>query len=152
MRAHKHVLSEHRHFNICIFALVHVPAKYDSSQVPLSFVFVWGMIRLCNFFFKVFFLYFFVFCIFKLFFPKLYFIKKRQTKYKKKKSFPVLLVESFLLIKGDGQLDRHTDKSVGLSTQTTDVKKKWNSFFYVTLHAWSKVTTAVFFIFYTEQF
>lgn len=98
--------------SICISELSHVPAKYDSpSQVPLSFVSceVWWDCFSFSFFL------FLYFCciIFLLFYSKVEFHKKTNKQNIKKPFFSSCFVGcKFLLIKGDGQLDRRTDKQV----------------------------------------
>lgn len=116
--------------------------------LPSSFEFcvMWGMMRLFQFFL---FLHFccIIFSCLVLFSPKLYSIKK-QTKYKKRKKcfFSCFVGFKFLLIKGDGQLDRHTDKQISwlINTNYRCEKNKWRIFLLHCTHG-QKVTTAVFF-------
>lgn len=124
--------------------------------LPSSFEFcvVWGMTRLFLFFFL-----FFVFSVsvalfflFRFFFsPKSYFIKKK-TKYKKE--IPVLLVCKFLLIKGDGQLNRHTDKQISWLINTNYRCEKEVKYFlcYTARMVKKWLQLFFFFLFYTEQF
>lgn len=110
------------------------------------------MTRLCFSFFCFFFCIFsfccVIFFLFVFFFPpKMYFIKKKKKKeqniYKKRNSWVFfLLVVNFLLIKGDGQLDRHTDKQISWLTNTNYRREKEVK--YVTLHTWSKSDNSCF--------
>lgn len=86
------------------------------NMTPPKFLWVLCCVRydkIVSVFFSFFFLYFqfllHYFSCLGIFFSKVVFHKK-ETKYKKE--IPVLLVCKFLLIKGDGQLDRHTDKQI----------------------------------------
>lgn len=124
----------------------------------IEFRVVWGMTRLCYFFFFfcIFLCNIFV-CVF-LFSLKLYFIKKKERKYKKekKKNQSCFVGWKFLLIKGDGQLDRHTDEQISWLINTIyRCKKKKRSEIFSMLHCTHMVKKWLqlyFFIFYTEQF
>lgn len=78
----------------------------------------------------------------------MYFIKKKRNKIYIKKEIPgfFLLVVNFLLIKGDGQLDRHRhrdrDKQISWLTNTNYRREKEVK--YVTLHTWSKSDNSCF--------
>lgn len=100
--------------------------------------------------------YFFSICVF--FLPKLYFHKKRKQNIKKKENscfffcsfFKVFSIVGckFLLIKGDGQLDRHTDKQISWLINTKNYRCEKRSEIFSMLHCThgQKVTTAVFFL------
>lgn len=134
-----------------------MPAKYDSSQVPLSFVLceVWQDCFSFFFFFFSFFSYFqFVLHYFSclgFFFSKVVFHKK-ETKYKKRNSCFVGC--KFLLIKGDGQLDRHTDKQISWLINTNYRCEKEVKYFLCYTARMVKKWLQLFFFsfFYTEQF
>lgn len=72
-------------------------------------------------------------------------LKKKGTKYIKKE-IPgfFLLVVNFLLIKGDGQLDRHGDRDKQISWLTNTNYRREKEVKYVTLHTWSKSDNSCF--------
>lgn len=76
----------------------------------------------------------------------MYFIKKKkeQNIYKKRNSWVFLLVVNFLLIKGDGQLDRHRDRDKQISWLTNTNYRREKEVKYVTLHTWSKSDNSCF--------
>lgn len=89
-----------------------------------------------------------IFFLFVFFFfpPKMYFIKKKRNKIYIKKEIPgfFLLVVNFLLIKGDGQLDRHGDRDKQISWLTNTNYRREKEVKYVTLHTWSKSDNSCF--------
>lgn len=89
--------------------------------------------------------YFFSICFF-FFPPKMYFIKKKKEQNIYKKEIPgfFLLVVNFLLIKGDGQLDRHRDRDKQISWLTNTNYRREKEVKYVTLHTWSKSDNSCF--------
>lgn len=103
-----------------------------------------------------FFCFFFVFSVFvALFFFYLFFfsflqrcisLKKKRNKIYIKKEIPgfFLLVVNFLLIKGDGQLDRHRDRDKQISWLTNTNYRREKEVKYVTLHTWSKSDNSCF--------
>lgn len=76
----------------------------------------------------------------------MYFIKKKRNKIYIKKEIPgfFLLVVNFLLIKGDGQLDRHGDRDKQISWLTNTNYRREKEVKYVTLHTWSKSDNSCF--------
>lgn len=76
----------------------------------------------------------------------MYFIKKKKEQNIYKKEIPgfFLLVVNFLLIKGDGQLDRHGDRDKQISWLTNTNYRREKEVKYVTLHTWSKSDNSCF--------
>lgn len=73
-------------------------------------------------------------------------LKKKRNKIYIKKEIPgfFLLVVNFLLIKGDGQLDRHGDRDKQISWLTNTNYRREKEVKYVTLHTWSKSDNSCF--------
>lgn len=128
-----------------------MPAKYDSSQVPLSLVLceVWqdcvSVFLLFFLYFQFLLRYFFSICFFS-FLQRCISLKKKRNKIYIKKEIPgfFLLVVNFLLIKGDGQLDRHGDRDKQISWLTNTNYRREKEVKYVTLHTWSKSDNSCF--------
>lgn len=126
--------------------------------LPSSFEFcvVWGMTRLFQFFFSFlcfqFLLHYFS-CLGFFFFLKVVFHKKKETKYKKENN-SCFVGCKFLLIKGDGQLDRHTDKQISWLINTNyGCEKEVKYFLCYTARMVKKWLQLFFFSFFnTEQF
>lgn len=122
-----------------------LPSSFESCVV-------WGMTRLCFSFFVVFFCIFSFCCV--IFFLFVFFsflqrcisLKKKRNKIYIKKEIPgfFLLVVNFLLIKGDGQLDRHGDRDKQISWLTNTNYRREKEVKYVTLHTWSKSDNSCF--------
>lgn len=136
---------------ICISELSHVPAKW---LFPSSFEFVLSEVWqdcVSVFFFLYFqFLLHYFSCLFVFFLSKVKFHKK-ATKYKKRNS--CFVCWKFLLIKGDGQLDRDTDKQISWLINTNYRREKDVKYFLCYTARMVKKWLQLFFsIFYRKQF
>lgn len=153
MRTHKHILSLHIHFFNLYMHLWTFTCACKMTLPKFLWVCVeWGMTRLC---FSFFFLYFqfllhYFSCLFVFFLSKVKFHKK-ATKYKKRNS--CFVCWKFLLIKGDGQLDRDTDKQISWLINTNYRREKDVKYFLCYTARMVKKWLQLFFsIFYRKQF
>ena len=165
----------HLNFHMCLqnmtppkFLWVLCCVRYDkivsvffSTFLLFFFFFTFQFLLHYFFFFRFFFFFFFFKVVFFKKKKKKFLKKKKKKKKKERNSFFVVFFCKYLLIKGgtggrtDSWTDTQTNRSVGLSTQTIDVKKKWNIFLCYTarmVKKWLQLFFFSFFFFYTEQF
>lgn len=165
MRTHKHILSL-TYTLFCFFKSIYASLNFHmclQNMTPPKFLWVLCCVRydeIVSFFFLFFFvIFFFQFllhyfsCLSFFFYLQSFFVfsLKKETKYnnnKKRNSCFFLFVFfvgcKFLLIKGDGQLDRHTDKQTSWLIINTNYRcEKEVKYFLLHCTHGQKVTTAV---------